>query len=232
MLLPNGNDGVLIGGTAHGNTIGGFYVSVIPENTFSGNGAYGLAIVGGANNNQVFANFIGTNVLGTFALGNGLGGVYVAGPATNNLIGGVTTNPSQPQSNLISGNTGNGVTLGPGSSNISVINNYIGTDRFGLNTIPNTGLPIFVSPLSINPTVSGNITYRGRGCSRCRSHTERQPLQRASSTTPPSATATPAHCSGCSRSRNSTAASMTVAAGYNDEITAATATSVKWVPSA
>ncbi len=162
-LLPNGNDGVLIGGTAHGNTIGGFYVSVIPENTFSGNGAYGLAIVGGANNNQVFANFIGTNVLGTFALGNGLGGVYVAGPATNNLIGGVTTNPSQPQSNLISGNTGNGVTLGPGSSNISVINNYIGTDRFGLNTIPNTGLPIFVSPLSINPTVSGNITLPGPG---------------------------------------------------------------------
>src|SRR5262249_33721432 len=34
--LPNGNDGLLIRGTAHRNTIGGSRVSVIPQNTFSG----------------------------------------------------------------------------------------------------------------------------------------------------------------------------------------------------
>jgi hypothetical protein len=156
-LLPNGNDGVLIGGNANNNTIGGYYVSVIPQNTFSGNGAYGIAIIGSASNNQVFADFIGTNVLGTYALGNKLGGVYVGGTATNNVIGGSSTNPSTPQNNLISGNTGNGVTLAAASSYTSVLNNYIGTDRFGAHLIPNSGLPISVSPTSTNNTVSGNI---------------------------------------------------------------------------
>ena len=161
--LPNGNDGILLTGNAHNNTVGGYYVSVIPQNTFSGNGAYGLAITGGANNNQVFANFIGTNVLGTYALGNSLGGIYVGGSATNNIIGGTSTDPSMPTANLISGNSGNGVTLAAGSSYISVINNNIGLDRFGKALIPNKGLPIVVDPLSTNDTISGNITALGMG---------------------------------------------------------------------
>lgn len=40
-VLPNGGDGVLIDGSAHNNTIGGTLVSVIPQNTFSGNDGYG-----------------------------------------------------------------------------------------------------------------------------------------------------------------------------------------------
>ena len=40
-------DGVLIDGWAHeDNTIGGTVVSVIPQNTFSGNDGYGLVITG------------------------------------------------------------------------------------------------------------------------------------------------------------------------------------------
>ncbi len=46
-LLPNGNDGVLIDGSANNNVIGGYVVSVIPQNTFSGNKGYGIAITGG-----------------------------------------------------------------------------------------------------------------------------------------------------------------------------------------
>ena len=51
-VLPNGGDGLLIAGTAHGNVIGGTLVSVIPQNTFSGNLGYRVAITGRAHNNH------------------------------------------------------------------------------------------------------------------------------------------------------------------------------------
>jgi hypothetical protein len=69
-VLPNGGDGLLIDGTAHGNTIGGTLISVIPQNTFSGNRGYGVVIAGRAHDNSVFSSFIGTQLLGVKALGN------------------------------------------------------------------------------------------------------------------------------------------------------------------
>src|SRR6185437_13711440 len=106
-VLPNGNNGLLITDTAHDNVIGGYLASVIPENTFSGNGGYGVAILGQAYGNSVFNTDIGTDVLGTTALGNGLGGVLIGGSATNNTVGGASSDPSTPTANLISGNGGN-----------------------------------------------------------------------------------------------------------------------------
>ena len=81
-VLPNGGDGLLIDGTAHGNTIGGTLVSVIPQNTFSGNSGYGVVIAGRAHDNIVFPSFIGTQILGVKALGNRLGGVLITDPPT------------------------------------------------------------------------------------------------------------------------------------------------------
>ena len=105
-VLPNGGDGLLIDGTAHGNMIGGTLRSVIPQNTFSGNKGYGVVITGRAHGNHVFRSFIGTQLLGVKALGNQQGGVLIAGDAYGNLIGQTTRTPA----NLISGNTGVGVT--------------------------------------------------------------------------------------------------------------------------
>ena len=76
---------------------------MIPQNTFSGNRGYGLAITGRAHDNRVFDSFIGTAILGLTALGNGRGGVLVPGTAYRNSIGPVGT---KPPSNLISGNAG------------------------------------------------------------------------------------------------------------------------------
>ncbi len=135
--LPNGGDGLLISGTAHGNVIGGTLRSVIPQNTFSGNVGYGVVITGGAYRNRVFDSFIGTNVLGIQALGNGRGGVLLSGVARRNLIGA----PRPAPVNLISGNTGTGVTLTPGTSRNWVLSNYLGLDRFG-RRLPNTGRPV------------------------------------------------------------------------------------------
>jgi hypothetical protein len=124
-VLPNGGDGLLITGTAHENVIGGTLVSVIPQNTFSGNLGYGVAITGRAHDNHVFRSFIGTQLLGIKALGNKKGGVLIGGNANANLIGLTTLLPAD----LISGNTGIGVTLTPGTLRNSVINNYIGLNR-------------------------------------------------------------------------------------------------------
>jgi parallel beta-helix repeat protein len=136
-VLPNGGDGLLIDGNAHGNIIGGTLRSVIPQNTFSGNAGYGVAITGRAHGNRVFSSFIGTQILGVKALGNHKGGVLIAGGAYGNVIGQIIGRPA----NLISGNTGIGVTLLSGTWGNFVLNNYIGLDRFG-RFLPNSGRPI------------------------------------------------------------------------------------------
>ncbi|HTU69468.1 MAG TPA: hypothetical protein VMF11_04025 [Candidatus Baltobacteraceae bacterium] len=155
--LPNGNDGLLIDGTANNNLIGGYYLSVIPQNTFSGNRGYGIAITGSAYANQVFYSYVGLGVLGITALPNQLGGIYVGGSATNNTIGGTTLNPNAPTKNLVSGNGGYGVYLDAGTSAITVAGNWIGLNFLG-SAVPNATDPIFVSPGSTSDTVSGNLT--------------------------------------------------------------------------
>ena len=139
--MANGNNGLLIGGTAHDNTIGGYSGSVIPQNTFSGNAAYGIEIADAAYDNQVFNTAIGTNSLITAGLGNGLGGILVSSTGANNLIGGVEADSSVPRTNYISGNTGNGITLAAGVSGDGIVGNAIGLDRADL-PLPNTGQAI------------------------------------------------------------------------------------------
>jgi hypothetical protein len=85
----------------------------------------------------VLRSFIGTEVLGVSALGNQRGGVLVAGSARGNFIG----RPGLSPANLISGNTGNGVTLRSGTSRNWVLGNYLGLDRFG-RPLPNSGAPV------------------------------------------------------------------------------------------
>jgi parallel beta-helix repeat protein len=136
-VLPNGGDGLRIDGSAHGNTIGGSLRSVIPQDTFSGNLGYGVAISGQAHDNQVFSSFIGTTLLGLAPLANHKGGVLLAGNAYANVIGALRMRPA----NLISGNVGIGVLLRAGTTRNLVINNYIGLDRLG-RRLPNTGRPV------------------------------------------------------------------------------------------
>jgi hypothetical protein len=135
--LPNGGDGLLIDGNAHGNVIGGTLASVIPQNTFSGNTGYGVEITGRAHANLVFRSYVGTAILGVTAVANQRGGVLLGGRAYLNSIGNFTSKPS----NLISGNTGRGVTLLPGTHLNRVVNNYVGFNRLGA-PLPNSGLPI------------------------------------------------------------------------------------------
>jgi parallel beta-helix repeat protein len=156
-LLPNGGDGLLIRGTAHANVIGGSLRSIIKQDTFSGNDGYGLEISGGAYFNQVFGTFIGTDLRGTTALGNDRGGVLIAGSASRNLIGAVLFGAQLGRApvNLISGNTGNGVTLTRGTSLNAVLRNFIGLDLLG-RSLPNTGSPVV--DLGTGNIILGNRT--------------------------------------------------------------------------
>jgi hypothetical protein len=130
--LANGGDGLLIDGSAHGNIIGGSLRSVIPQNTFSGNRGYGVAITGRAHGNRVFGGFIGTLILGAKPAANRRGGVLLGGHVFGNLIGG---------QNVISGNTGNGVTLWFGTRRNVVTANLIGLSRLR-RPLPNSGRPV------------------------------------------------------------------------------------------
>ncbi|HXM07853.1 MAG TPA: hypothetical protein VN936_10330, partial [Candidatus Acidoferrum sp.] len=156
-LLPNGTDGLRIDGTAHGNTIGNYYQSVIPQNTFSGNLGYGIDIFQGAHDNEIFNGVVGANVLATVALGNQKGGIFVGKFASHNYFGGKTTDQRKPRKNIISGNIGNGITLGNGSSYTSLIDNWIGLDGGG-GSLPNSGQAIVVKSGSVHNTIKGNVT--------------------------------------------------------------------------
>lgn len=163
-LLPNGNNGVVITGTAHDITVGAFgkdQGSVIRQNTFSGNTNYGLVISGEAHDVTVFGTVIGTDIEELAAIGNGAGGILLSSTGSNNVIGiadiSATPAPSPiDQFNVISGNTGNGITIAPGANGDSIINNLIGVDVAGNPVLPNTGQPI-------SGTGTDNLIYGNAG---------------------------------------------------------------------
>lgn len=140
--LANGNDGIEIDGTAHDNVIGGYQLSVIPQNTFSGNDGYGVAIDGQAYDNQVFNAYVGLDALGTASIPNGAGGILIGDTATGNTIGGAAATTTYPVADVVSGNQGNGITLADGSSDTTVTNNVIGFGAHLNQLILNTGTPI------------------------------------------------------------------------------------------
>lgn len=153
----NGNDGLKIGGTAHDITVGGNQQSVIPENVFSGNGAYGIEITDAAYNNQVFDTYVGVSSTGNTGFGNGTGGISVSGTAHDNTIGG-TVPAGDTVTNVISDNQGPGVTLGDGTSDTTITNNIIGYGADGTKPLPNQGLPINPGASSGN-TIADNQTF-------------------------------------------------------------------------
>ena len=116
-----------------GNIIGG--PDEGERNVISGN-ITGIFISGfDATGNRIEGNYIGTNAGGTKAIGNDTG-ISVSAPG--NFIGGST----QGTGNLISGNGGPGggytIKMNWAANGNIIQGNMIGTDRTGLNAIPNT----------------------------------------------------------------------------------------------
>jgi CSLREA domain-containing protein len=109
-------------------------------NLISGNTSIGVQITSLSRKgqtpgfNQVQNNLIGTNVDGTAAVPNGIGADIEAG-ASHNQIGG----SGAEDTNLISGNLGDGVLLTGGASENDIHDNNIGTNMPGTGPLPNGG---------------------------------------------------------------------------------------------
>src|SRR5947208_2629106 len=95
--------------------------------------------------NTIEGNFIGTNPAGTMALPNGSGahgGIVMAfnGTFSNNTVGGTTP----AARNLTSGNIGDGILIGGGSTGNTVQGNLIGTDVTGTLALGNSFVGVSV----------------------------------------------------------------------------------------
>jgi hypothetical protein len=85
----------------------------------------------------VINSYVGTKIFGREALPNGRGGILIADRARDNVIGVAGVRPA----NLVSGNAGNGVTLGPRTARNRFVDDFVGLARDGAQ-LPNSGLAI------------------------------------------------------------------------------------------
>jgi len=123
--------GIVINNYATYNWIGGAGVG---EKNIISNNDRGVDIASNsASYNTVAGNYIGTDVTGTRAIPNTSWGVLIEVGGRNNIIGGTTPE----ERNIISGNM-DGVSISDyGSTQNSVIGNYIGLDVSGTKALPN-----------------------------------------------------------------------------------------------
>ncbi len=145
--LGNGFFGLIITSGAPGNTIGG--ITRATRNIISGNSFSGVTIVG-SDGNIVKGNFIGTTVDGRSAIGN-LDGVFIQNSASNNQVGGEASG----EGNVISGNTGSGISLSSNSAGNRVQGNFIGTDVTSTVALGNSGHGASLSFSASNNTIGG-----------------------------------------------------------------------------
>src|SRR3990172_948070 len=141
-----GGDGIDLRGM--GNTIGG--TGANDGNVIAGNAGEGIDVNGaGATNNVILGNRIGTDAAGTIAIANGFSGIRIQGGAGSNTIGGTAAGSR----NLLSGNSGDGISINGGGSNV-VLGNYIGVNASGNVALRNDGDGIGVTG-SANNTIGG-----------------------------------------------------------------------------
>lgn len=138
--LANGMAGVFLSDATGAQQIGLF------DNTISGNTDEGVFITS-SEDVAIGQNIIGLNKLGTAAVGNGSHGVLVV-DSSNVTIGG-------PFRNIISGNGGDGVHVGGGSTNTTITNNNIGLLKGADQKMGNAGNGINITDTASNTTIGG-----------------------------------------------------------------------------
>jgi hypothetical protein len=159
--LPNQGQGVLIFQSVK-NVIGGSDPSA--ANVISGNAHDGVQITGGANQNQVAGNLIGTDVAGASALPNMGNGVDLLEGAFDNTIGGLPPTTTSSRGNVISGNGGSGVVIsGPLTEQNFVEGNKIGTTLAGDGPLGNQGDGVLIFLGATKNQIGGGAGTFGAG---------------------------------------------------------------------
>jgi hypothetical protein len=158
--LPNGTAGVRIDNGANFNTIGaGAGATVNPSNYIAGNRNCGV-VISDASSNLVEGNAIGLGVDDATQIANQGDGVLIESGATNNTIGGTFGGAT----NLISGNTGNGVHLTDTNVAGNVISgDFIGVALDGATVKANGNDSVLIEAGAFNNTVGGLNTLNPDG---------------------------------------------------------------------
>ena len=153
--IPN-SGGVWIGDGAKRNVIGG--TNSNDGNTISGNTRTGVVLMdSGTEQNQVIGNRIGTDLLGTGELPNQTG-IWIGNGASSNIVGG----PSSEESNVISGNSSQGIVVtGEGTNSNEFICNYVGVDKTGNEKLANGGYGLWIENGASNNIVGGPTLEHG-----------------------------------------------------------------------
>jgi hypothetical protein len=125
---PIGNGGGVLTSGASG---------LIDRNVVSGNTAFGITLLAGADGSEVIGNLVGVDGAGALARPNGTTGIAVGADDVN--VGGVTA----ARRNVVSGNTQVGIEV-TGDGN-TLRGNYVGTNASGTAAIPNGSTGIDVS---------------------------------------------------------------------------------------
>lgn len=168
-ILANKNTGIQCGNS--GSELITYENIQILDNVISGNGTtggqsfspginIGGAEIGGTNelitNLVIKRNIIGLSADGLTAIPNEGDGIFVGTTSSAVTIGGIG------DGNILSGNGGNGLTLGYDVSNIQVLGNTIGLNALGLAAIPNSLQGIsFSPPLFVGGGTVTNVTIGG-----------------------------------------------------------------------
>lgn len=150
--LGNGGGGVLLNTDSSAAIVGG--ASAGAGNVVSGNGGEAAVHLNGSSDNDVLGNRVGTNAAGTAALAN-TNGIFVVGGAGNDVGDGTAGGR-----NLVSGNSGFGITLG-GTAGSRVRGNWIGLDAAGTAAIGNGAQGVLVQQASTDCWVGGPTAGEG-----------------------------------------------------------------------
>jgi hypothetical protein len=155
--VPNSLGGIGIFTNGVGHVIGGTDAGA--RNVISGNGGAGIFLSGAnVSNVTVLGNYIGLNAAGTAGVLNTSDGVYVINGASGNTIGGAGAGAR----NVISGGEQYGILISdPGTSNNSVLGNFIGTDAAGTNAIGNGSIGIGIVTNTTGNVIGGATAGAG-----------------------------------------------------------------------
>ncbi len=145
LIHDNAKDGISINNGAQENR-------VTDRNRITGNGGNGIVIT----DDGTYNNLIEDNTIGNTDSPNRENGIVIKDKAMYNTIGGFL------KANTISGNSENGVYIyNKGTDENVVKTNYIGTDYFGNNAVPNGGNGIMIGDEAkqnvIGDSMDGNI---------------------------------------------------------------------------
>ncbi len=156
-LLGSGGS-VEIQAGASNNTVGGDGEG----NLIVRGGLSSVILEGGADNNTVQGNLIGSDVKGTAELGNHLLGISIQNGASNNQIGGPSS--SLGAGNLIVGALEEGVFISGVTSTGNIIEgNFIGTDVGGSIDLGNTNNGILIANSAGDHEIKDNtIAFNGQ----------------------------------------------------------------------